>query len=343
MNLVSAASRSWLLITVVLASPVFAAPPASGIFYEDFCADPMRATCETISTGVVGRTKFLTENLESVGAVELRAVVANVGKIKALLNAVIDREYPPEGALTKIPNRDYKKIVETTIVLDSTGLDERAAKKDPLTGQLGSAFMQACGQDGLELNAFALRTTDGSRFLLVCPGLLMGVAHHGNDARENLNNLIFVLAHEFSHHFDALKFPLYYENFRRCLVEHHAGDLLPGKFEQVSMALKDARARDEALVEKHSGEISADYWGAAVLAEYLRTSGLGDGVKAGSKLNAIRQAFGVLCSSNDDGVHPTGEFRLRVMMRSSPAFAGLMGCKKAASKKPGCNLMGAIR
>lgn len=303
----------------------------------------MRATCETISTGPVGRTKFLSENLESVGAVELRAVVANVGKIKALLNAAIDREYPPDGLLSKAPNRDYKKIVESTVVLDSTGLDERAAKKDPLTGQLGSAFMQVCGKDGLELNAFAMRTTDGSRFLLVCPGLLMGVAHHGRDARENLNNLIFVLAHEFSHHFDAQKMSLYYENFRKCLVEHHAGELLPGTFDRVSLALKDRRARDEALVEKHIGEISADYWGAAVLAEYLRTSGLSDGIQSGSKLDAIRQAFGVLCSSNDDGVHPTGEFRLRVMMRSSPAFASVMGCKKPASKKPGCNLMGAIR
>ena len=60
------------------------------------------------------------------------------------------------------------------------------------------------------------------------------------------------------------------------------------------------------------------------------------------RLEFLREANGVLCHGKDEGIHPTGDFRIGVLLRTDPAISTAMSCPAIvkAGTKPACTLRG---
>lgn len=350
--------RALLLWLPVIAAPVRAAPPPTapprpaapapvGVFFEDFCADPRKAVCDTLLTSPLGREAQLLklarelaqeaqretgfnpraqdpaalgrfqERLvallrQRVGQAEWDAVQGHAVRVRRLLSEALDRTLPAAAA------DPLKAILDDVRVLDSTTLQRTLAGRDRNAASLARAYAQRCGEEGLNQNAFAISyghpdRTD--RYFIVCPGLLLSAA--GRDARSNLENLLFVMGHELSHHFDADKQPAVYADYQRCLQARHAA-ALPGP------------------LAPRMGEISADHWGTEVLLGYLAQ---GPAQSPRERLWALRQGLGALCGSADDGVHPSGDFRIGVLLRSHAGVIGAMRCSAPPDARA-CSLRG---
>lgn len=351
-------------------APSAGAPPAAppvGVFFEDFCADPVKAVCGTLLTNPIGREALLLQVAKAAAAqaladiggtppaqlppaaqaqalgryqerlllrlrertsqVEWNAVQRSVNRVRALLLSAIDRAYGPSRSMAQA----LQGVLHEVRVLDSSTLRQILSEgRDENAPALARAYARSCGWEGLGQNAFAAsftRTRGGAavvdRYFIVCPGLLLSAIGAGADARSNLENLLFVVGHELSHHFDAEKMPTFYEPYQRCL-EGLFGRVLPGP------------------LAPRMGEISADFWGTEVLLGYLNESG--QGPKSGptgqrERLWSLRQGVGALCGSQDDGVHPSGAFRIGSLLRHHPGIITSMRCMHPGAR-PTCTLRG---
>lgn len=167
---------------------------------------------------------------------------------------------------------------------------------------------------------------DGTKYLVVCPGLVVASLGSGADDEGNFRNLIFVLAHEWGHHIDSADFSTVYSGFNSCLKKDFADGLkLPNVVSEIlaSTQLGPEWTR-QRKVDVHMREMVADFWGVQAMVEYFSRAGLNQ--TPSERLEFLREAYGAICGSPDDGTHPSAEFRINVLLRRNAAMAPALGC-----------------
>ena len=268
--------------------------------------------------------------------VELNAVLRNIRKIKEYLkDAIVEQAF--NNAISFEQSEKLRKVI------DSVDIDTKYELENPsfdFTSSLRyEVFKRICGNDGLSENAFASSDIVG-RHVIVCPGWLLRAHGGGEDDESNFNNIVSVIAHELAHHIDYGEFPEIYTEMNSCIAKNHADDLRLGQvwFETALATIpKGFRGYwNDLKVHNHGSEMSADFWSAQVLRLHLQT------VDYEKRLETLREAWVGLCGSGDEGIHPSGQFRLRVQLRSDPEIHKLMECAPAADvHQIGCTLSGA--
>ncbi len=142
-----------------------------------------------------------------------------------------------------------------------------------------------------EDNAFAT-TLHKQKVVIICPGEVIGSIEFSNESNFAVNQklmpLVATLGHELSHHFDYRYFPGAYTDLLNELQSHQSELKKPAM--------------------KYMSESSADMWGlktAKILMEKIGSPVLRSQMYMG--------ALNDLCDSEDDGVHPSDEFRINVL------------------------------
>ncbi len=211
---------------------------------------------------------------------------------------------------------------------------------DLLTGdykstELMAEFLSNCGADGMDDNAISTSYTDANghekEVFYICPGALIATAANRSTSDPHwMIGLSMTIGHELAHKIDFREYPRAYEKLRLCLRQYHK-DELNGLI---------VKGNAVVSVKAYMGEISADYWGSQVLADYL--VGLSNPAE---KIKILQDAVQDLCGTPDeDNVHPSGEFRIRNLVRSNPKIHAAIGClPPPATAKPACNLEGSAK
>ena len=253
-----------------------------------------------------------------------------VSLIKGYMAQAID-----ESTFNEAAKSYFKKTIQEVIVgnfadfLDKSGIE----KLDEVLNEDDERNL--CGPDGLMDNAFATEV-GGQKYVLICPGLLLTLEQNTN-AQERLKSIIQILAHEISHHIDTRRVgTVPYAPYLMCMATHY-GDKLK------THAIDEEFCRENAdkplvcegkRVVRHSGELIADAWGIKVLNIHARKQNLSSlGVS-----DLISKSLVTTCGKADDGVHPSGNFRIETLIKMDSEMSQNLGCAKAASQsKPTCS------
>jgi hypothetical protein len=191
------------------------------------------------------------------------------------------------------------------------------------------------------MNAFAY-PLNGSKYLVVCPGLILSAIGEGKSDENNIANFLFVLGHEWGHHIDSTDFPAIYWKYRNCLMDHYADGLADpgpaprpdGTIDIMDYLAERVKAR---RVDSHLHEITADFWGQQTVLAYQRS--IFGPLTPEGLLYVLRQGVGILCHGTDTGKdHPAGAFRIGLMLRNNPGIMRVMGCARTHGNKPSCTL-----
>ncbi|MBI3555815.1 MAG: hypothetical protein HY074_06105 [Deltaproteobacteria bacterium] len=273
---------------------------------------------------------------------ELNAVLDNVERVKGYLkDSLVEQNV--FGNITDAERAQMTDIVDRTQVYTQFGLLKKYGGSGNLLNLNLLSYHMTCGFDGLSNNAFASLEKD-TPYIVLCPGWLVRAVGAGADTSENFRNIIQVMSHELGHHIDAGKFPQIYTRFMGCLARQHGELLQFGKdwYESLIASLPPEYGKFTKLykVFRHSREITADFWGAQSVRQYLAT------LAPNQRLESLQTAWSGICGSQDEGVHPTGRYRIEVLLRSDPEIHRLMGCAQpdrasVPAPKKGCTLSGA--
>lgn len=186
----------------------------------------------------------------------------------------------------QIKERMHSILNETRLIAFQNNVDDNSLEDI-------HALYKTCSKS-FEDNAFAT-TIHKERVVIICPGEVIGAIEFSNDAHFAVNlklmPLVMTIGHELSHHFDFRYYPSAYKD--------------------LYAAMSARRSEFKKPVEKYMSEISADTWG-------LKVSKIIMG-KIGSPVTRSQMYMGALndlCASEDDGVHPSGDFRIDVLAGS---------------------------
>jgi len=176
---------------------------------------------------------------------------------------------------------------------------------DPSDPDSVRRFIANCGADQMAARAFAV---PGENTVEICPGMVAGGAdENGSVIPEAVAaSLMHVLAHECGHCIGAdaaegftSEFRPRFSGFRGCL---------------------QSRFRDSQS-DGRLGEMVADFWGAQALAREVA------GKRPMEALEYLRRAVGPLCATTADAEHPSGRFRINVLLAETPGIARSLGCR----------------
>jgi hypothetical protein len=222
-------------------------------------------------------------------------------------------------------------------------ISKESMSKSAIEGRkrIYAEYRKQCGPDGMEINAFATVVND-ERVVYLCPGWVIA-STDPDDPEGRIEDLNHLLGHELGHHLDfSTEFGSVYAKQFICLSENY-GAACEGRVNPNPNApgnggcLNDARegTYPAARIGVHSREITADYWGVQSLIEELR------GVSPYKYLKVMQENWGTLCCTDDEGSHPSGRYRIEVMLRWDPEIHRMMGCQVPASGATiGCTLDG---
>jgi len=226
----------------------------------------------------------------------------------------------PINKMIKIQNRLRSiPIVNTSILLQQAGND------DSELSRVYEKYVDKCGVDGLLPHAFYYTPTSSSAYIVLCPGFLLLSKGIESTHTQGLESILFILSHELSHDFS--------ENSRASISIH--GNYLG--------CVKDVYAANSPLgrdryVNERAGEITADFWAVQAAANYLKN------IEPGKRASALRNMFGLLCETEDSGVHPSGRIRITRIMGMDPQINKIMGCTGSQKKiRYGCSLSGPVK
>ena len=93
------------------------------------------------------------------------------------------------------------------------------------------------------------------------------------------------------------------------------------------------------ITYSHSGELIADQWGIKVLGIHAKTQGY----SVGQADSMLISSFANLCETSDEGIHPSGDFRIKTLLRVNPEVSDYLSCNNSAVKKPACTFTGAVK
>lgn len=276
-------------------------------------------------------------------AAEWRVVVENFENVKKLMKqAIAARAKKTPKIITLAKKRKLEKALDDIQLLDMNGVFELKKKQPKKHAEdVERSFVKWCGFNGMAVNAYASRygriTNPVRRYLIICPGLILTSVGKDQSGWMALPGVLSTVLHELAHHIDHHGFPELYDTYETCATKWHSHMLAPIADDalKVSWLTKSPDQKKKEIVKNHMAEISADLWAIEAFSIYLAK------FPAGNRLDRIRMSFGQLCGTGDEGHHPTGDFRLQVLLRGDPQIASLMGCPKKQRVATTCSMDGA--
>jgi hypothetical protein len=267
---------------------------------------------------------------------DLESVVTNaenISKIKNYLYQAID-----ESKFDEMTKESFKNTIKSIVVgnfadyIEKTGLDESV-----ILQFLGNA----CGSDGLVDNAFAT-TLKGEKYVLVCPGFLISLKQQA-DSKERFNSILHAISHEMGHHIDGSKVDSrLYAPYRNCLAKNYAGQFKRTKKDEkfCKENAKDPQACNRQVVDSHSGELEADQWGILVTAIHAKSE-----MYSNFETEAmLTSSWAKLCGTGDEGIHPTGDFRIEKLMSKNINIRHVLSCSDSElDEAPACGFEGELK
>ena len=84
----------------------------------------------------------------------------------------------------------------------------------------------------------------------------------------------------------------------------------------------------------------ADQWGIKVTSIHAKK----EGYSSADSEQMLTDSWAKLCGSGDEGIHPTGDFRIGTLMRTNPNIEEILSCGTDASiTKPACTFDGEVQ
>lgn len=214
--------------------------------------------------------------------------------------------------------------------IERSGLDESVKSQ---------ALLNHCGSDGMVENAFAT-IIDKERYVLICPGFLITLSQEASE-EERLNSILQAISHEMAHHIDISQIgDSIYKPFLNCISENYVDQFKITKKDLKYCKKKSTSKADchSKVTESHAGELIADQWGIKVLAIHAKSKSY-----TTSQVDSLlTSSWSNLCGTTDEGIHPSGDFRIGTLLRVNPGISDYLSCNNSAVKKPACTLDGAV-
>ena len=255
----------------------------------------------------------------------------NVALLKSYMRQAIDQSHFSDST-----KENFKAIQSTVLIGNFADFIERSGLEDDALGQL---LGSPCGSDGMVANAFAT-TIKSQRYVLICPGFLISLSQTASQ-KERLNSILQAVAHEMGHHIDnGVVGDDLYKPFLSCLSENHV-DRFNSTDEDKKYCKKTAKDQADCnlkVTTSHAGELIADAWGIKVLSIHAKSEAMSI-PQADSMLTST---WANLCGTGDEGIHPTGDFRIGTLMRTNPDISDYLNCNNSAITRPACALEGAV-
>lgn len=282
---------------------------------------------------------FKIKNRETIAAAKKRvgdieSVVTNpenVALLKGYMAQAIDESHFSDSTKT-----NFKAIQKTVLIGNFADFIERSGLEDDVLGQL---IGSPCGTDGMVANAFAT-TIKSQRYVLICPGFLIALSQTASP-KERLNSILQAVAHEMGHHIDnGVAGDEIYKPYLSCLSENYI-DKFNSTDEDKKYCKKTAKDQADCnmkITTSHGGELIADAWGIKVLNIHARAEAMSI-PQADSMLTS---SWASLCGSGDEGIHPSGDFRIGTLLRTNPATSDYLSCNNSAITRPVCTLEGTV-
>ena len=196
-----------------------------------------------------------------------------------------------------------------------------------------------CGVDGMEVNAFSTSILN-QKYVFICPGLLINYSQNSNE-QERLSNILFAITHEMGHHVgNSETTKKVFAPYMSCLAKHYNHAFNSSKEDQIFCA-KVAKNNQECRVKvtvSHSRELIADQWSIQVLAIYAKKNRC----SVAQTDSLLTNNYVKICGRNDQGIHPSGNFRIETLLRINPAISDYLSCNNSKIKKPACTFDGEI-
>lgn len=258
---------------------------------------------------------------------------ANVSLLKKYMKTAInDSNFAPT---TKV---GMSNIVDSIVIGNFGDFLERTNLEDSVLSQM---LANHCGSDGMVANAFAT-TLDRERYVLICPGFLITMSQEP-DMKERFNTILLAISHEMGHHLDNSKLGNdMYRPFMSCLAENHVEKFNSTEDDKkfCKKNEKDPAACKMKIVESHAGELIADAWGIKVLNLHARAQNY----SFAETDSLLVSTWAGLCGTGDEGIHPSGDFRIGTSLRSDPGIVEYLACGNAGAtlSRPACTFDGAV-
>ena len=266
----------------------------------------------------------------------IEVVVTNapiVTSLKSLVKIAVR-----ESTLDDLTKVRFQAIIDSVIIGNFTDFI-----KSKNFGKEGLAkFENRCGINGMVQNAFAT-TLAGQRYVLICPGFQITM-YQMPDMRDRINNILVVLSHEIGHHIDSGATDInLYVPFLECMLNNYANNLAKsqskGNDVRTYCLTNDLNKCNSQRVLSHARELIADLWANKVLAIYAR----GADLSIGQTDLLLRSSWMSLCDSEDEGIHPSGNFRIGIMLRLAPEISDVLSCDNSGLRKNSCTLAGEVK
>ena len=296
-----------------------------------------------------GIRKFLKRLFSSMSIMNqeiMKAAKTRIGGIESLVNdpnnvALIKnnlKQAIDESNFNEATREKFKEKVDSIVV----GNFGNFIEKIEASAQEGQRMPNYCGSDGMTENAFAV-VINKENYVLICPAFLITLSQTEND-QEKLSKLIMLLTHEMGHHFDDRSFGRRtYESYLSCIADNYSSNLNKSKDDAKfckEMAKKkyDSKICDTRVVTSHMSELIADQWAIKALAVYAKNQ-----QKSVSEFDSLLVAnWSGLCGTKDEGIHPTGDFRIGTLLRINQEISDQLSCNNTEVKTPACSFDGAI-
>ena len=131
-----------------------------------------------------------------------------------------------------------------------------------------------------------------------------------------------------------------YKPFLRCISENYSlGFNATPKDEK--FCKKKAKGKDECnmqVTDSHAGELIADQWAIQVLGVHAKKNAY----TIAQKESLLINSFASLCMTADEGIHPSGDFRIETLLRVNPEISNYLSCNNSKIIKPSCTFDGAV-
>lgn len=251
----------------------------------------------------------------------------NINAVKSSLVGAIENSH-----FNEVTKTSMKKRIEEVQVLHFSQFLTTPALKENLI-QHG---FKICGPAGLKSNATAI-ATGNKYYVLICPGYLLGLKNM--NPREQLETVFQMLSHEMGHHIGKTYYPAEYGNFFSCVAENYASDLSATKEDRI-FCLKNSKERcNQKIAQSHGSELVADMWAIMGTAHYMKTNSYStEEVQLG-----LKRTWAQFCSTRDEGIHPSGNFRIEHLLRKDQQINDLLLCgNEHIKKKVSCSFYGKI-
>lgn len=254
----------------------------------------------------------------------------NVEKIKNYMYRAIDT-----SNFDSITKSKFKETIRSIVVGNFADFLERTDLENNVLAQI---LGNACGSDGLIDNAFAT-TIKGERYVLICPGFLITLNQTASD-EERFNSILQAISHEMGHHIDNSKVGNeLYAPYLNCLANNYSDKFNRTKDDEKFCKKNDVTKCNSQVVLSHAGELIADQWGIKVTALHAREQSY----SIDQTEQMLTDSWAKLCGSGDEGIHPTGNFRIGSLMRKNPDINSTLSCLSSETDaKPACTFDGAI-